>query len=133
MNAQKELHAERPRLLGWDGAGAESEERASQIHTVARMLGVRWRLIAGFVAAGLVVMAAVTLLTERRYTATAVIHVENSTPQVTKIDQVAAAAPSYLDGVEYFQDQVSLLKSRTLVAAGSSRLSRAGRGKPGPR
>jgi len=117
MNAQKELHAERPRLLGWDGAGAESEERASQIHTVARMLGVRWRLIAGFVAAGLVVMAAVTLLTERRYTATAVIHVENSTPQVTKIDQVAAAAPSYLDGVEYFQDQVSLLKSRTLVAA----------------
>jgi succinoglycan biosynthesis transport protein ExoP len=117
MNAQKELHAERPRLLGWDGAGAESEERASQIHTVARMLGVRWRLIAGFVAAGLVVMAVVTLLTERRYTATAVIHVENSTPQVTKIDQVAAAAPSYLDGVEYFQDQVSLLKSRTLVAA----------------
>jgi uncharacterized protein involved in exopolysaccharide biosynthesis len=116
MIRHKELTADSPRLLGWGGAGEESAERVSQARLVARMLTARWRLIAAFVAAGVVVMAVVTLLTERRYTATSVVHVENSAPQVTKIDQVAAA-PSYLEGVEYFQDQVSLLKSRTLMAA----------------
>src|SRR5215813_8849487 len=105
-----------PRLLSWDGAEGRPEGPVSQVRAVGHVLTTRWRLIAAFVVAGVAGMAVVTLLTERRYTATAVIHVENDTPHVTKIDQVVAA-PSYLESVEYFQDQVSLLKSRTLIAA----------------
>ena len=88
----------------------------SQARVIGLVLAARWRLVAAFVAAGLLGMAIVTLLLERRYTATVVVHVENDTPHVTKIDQVAAQ-PSYLESVEYFQDQVGLLKSRTLMAA----------------
>src|SRR5438552_17334983 len=87
-----------------------------QARVIGLVLAARWRLVAAFVAAGLLGMAIVTLLLERRYTATVVVHVENDTPHVTKIDQVAAQ-PSYLESVEYFQDQVGLLKSRTLMAA----------------
>ena len=89
---------------------------ASQLRGLARALRARWRLVAGSIAAGVALMSIVTLLTERRYTATAVVQVENDAPRVTKIDQVVAG-PSYLESVEYFQNQVNLLKSRTLIAA----------------
>jgi capsular exopolysaccharide synthesis family protein len=80
------------------------------------VLRARWKLLAGFVLGGLLVMALVTLSMERRWTAAAVVHVEHEAPRVTKIDQVVAG-PSYLESVEYFQDQVNLLRSRTLTAA----------------
>ena len=116
MMAQQQSSTHEPRLISWDGAGTRPEGGVSQVRAVGHVLASRWRLIAAFVAAGVLVMAVVTLLIERRYTATSVIHIENDTPHVTKIDQVVAA-PSYLESVEYFQDQVSLLKSRTLMAA----------------
>jgi len=90
-------------------------EGSSQLRTLGLLLRARWKTIAAFALGGLVAMALVTLAMERLYTATAVIHVENETPHVTKIDQVVTG-PSYLESVEYFQDQVSLLKSRVLIA-----------------
>jgi capsular exopolysaccharide synthesis family protein len=102
---------------GWEGAHPSTgEPAASQLHVLGRVLAARWRLIAAFVLGGILVMGIVTFCMERRFTATAVVHIENDTPHVTKIDQVVSA-PSYLESVEYFQDQVSLLKSRTLMAA----------------
>ena len=116
MMAQQQSSTHEPRLISWDGAGTRPEGPVSQVRAVGQVLATRWRLIALFVTAAVIGMAIVTLLIERRYTATSVIHIENDTPHVTKIDQVVAA-PSYLESVEYFQDQVSLLKSRTLMAA----------------
>ena len=105
-------------LAGWDAVveTGPGEERISQLRTLGHVLARRWRLVASFVAVGLLGMAIVTLCMERRYTATSVVHIENDTPHVTKIDQVVSP-PNYLESVEYFQDQVSLLKSRTLMAA----------------
>ena len=116
MVGETQLAAHTPRLLAWDGAAEDREDQVSQIRTIGLVLRDRWRLIAAFAGAGLAVMALVTLLMERRYTATVVVHVENDTPHVTKMDQVVSGS-SYLESVEYFQDQVSLLKSRTLSAA----------------
>jgi succinoglycan biosynthesis transport protein ExoP len=115
MPGETQLAAHAPRLLSFDGAPDDGDEQTSQIRTIGFVLRDRWRLIAGFAGAGLAVMALVTLFMERRYTATAVVHVENDTPHVTKMDQVVSGS-SYLESVEYFQDQVSLLKSRTLIA-----------------
>src|ERR1051325_2207727 len=117
MADEKKLETPAPRLLGWNGAGGDrARDGVSQIRVLGHVLAARRRLIAAFVAAGLIGMAVVTLLTDRYYTATAVVHVENDPPHVTKIDQVVAA-PSHLESVEYFQDQVSLMRSRTLMAA----------------
>src|SRR5262249_34138858 len=80
------------------------------------MLRARWRLVAAFVLGGVALMAIVTLLMDREYTAMAVVHVENDVPHVTKIDQVVSGS-SYLESVDYFQDQANLLKSRTLIAS----------------
>jgi polysaccharide biosynthesis transport protein len=108
------LKSDNARLLTWDGE--EPGEPVSQVRSIGLVLATRWRVVAAFVAAGLLGMAVITLLMERRYTAMAVIHIENDTPHVTKIDQVVAG-PSYLESVEYFQDQVNLLRSRTLIAS----------------
>ena len=116
MAGEPQLTAHAPRLLSWGGPATEHAEHGSQIRTMGLVLRDRWRLIATFAGLGLFVMAIVTLVMERRYTATAVVHVENEAPHVTKLEQVAAA-PSYLESLDYFQDQVSLLKSRTLMAA----------------
>src|ERR1051325_2475145 len=117
MADEKKLETPAPRLLGWNGAGGDrARDGVSQIRVLGHVLAARRRLIAAFVAAGLIGMAVVTLLTDRYYTATAVVHVENDPPHVTKIDQMVVA-PRYRESVEYFQDQVSLLKSRTLMAA----------------
>ena len=116
MAGEMQIAARAPRLLSWDGASEAQDEQTSQIRTIGFVLRDRWRLIAAFAAGGLVIMALVTLFMERRYTATAVVHVENDTPHVTKMDQVVSGS-SYLESVEYFQDQVGLLKSRTLMAA----------------
>jgi capsular exopolysaccharide synthesis family protein len=113
-DTQLSMHA--PRALSWDRVVDDRDEQTSQIRTLGLVLRDRWRLIAGFATAGLLVMAVVTVLMERRYTAVALVHVENDTPHVTKMDQVVSGS-SYLESVEYFQDQVSLLKSRTLIAA----------------
>ncbi|HKA29227.1 MAG TPA: Wzz/FepE/Etk N-terminal domain-containing protein, partial [Candidatus Binatia bacterium] len=79
------------------------------------MLRRRWRVVAGFAAAGLILMAVASLLTEPRFTATAVLHIKNQPPQVTNIPQVDTP-PSYLEGVEYFQDEVKFLESHSLAA-----------------
>lgn len=114
--------ANEPRPLAWGGGPPANGGRGvvgdatSQLSTALGMLRARWRLIAAFTLAGIAVMALVTLWSDREYTATAVVHVENEAPHVTKIDQVITP-PSYLESVEYFQDQVNLLQSRTLMAA----------------
>jgi polysaccharide biosynthesis transport protein len=115
MSGETQLSAHGPRLPA-RGHPDDREEQESQIRTIGLVLRDRRRLIAAFAAAGLATMALITLFMERRYTATAVVHVENDTPHVTKMDEVASG-PSYLESIDYFQDQVSLLKSRTLAAA----------------
>jgi capsular exopolysaccharide synthesis family protein len=115
MSGDTQLSAHGPRLPS-RGHAEDRDEQESQIRTIGLVLRDRRRLIAAFAAAGLATMALVTLFMERRYTATAVVHVENDTPHVTKMDEVASG-PSYLESIDYFQDQVSLLKSRTLAAA----------------
>lgn len=75
----------------------------------------RWRLVAGFAVAGLLLMAAFSLVAPRRYTAKAVLHVSNQPPHVTSIPQVVTP-PTYFEGVEFFQDQVKFLESRRLAA-----------------
>jgi uncharacterized protein involved in exopolysaccharide biosynthesis/Mrp family chromosome partitioning ATPase len=87
----------------------------AQLGTIVRAVGARWRLVAAFVLGGVASMGLLTLLMDRRWSATAMIHVENEMPRVTKIDQVVSG-PGYLESVEYFQDQVNLLRSRTLSA-----------------
>ena len=79
------------------------------------MLRRRWHLVAGLALAGMVVMSLVSLFTPRRWTAKAVLHVITQPPQVTNLPQVVAP-PSYFEGIEYFQDQVKFLESRSLAA-----------------
>jgi uncharacterized protein involved in exopolysaccharide biosynthesis/Mrp family chromosome partitioning ATPase len=93
----------------------QTDAAEAQLGTIVRAVGARWRLVAAFVLGGVALMGLVTLLMDRRWSATALIHVENEMPRVTKIDQVVSG-PGYLESVEYFQDQVNLLKSRTLSA-----------------
>jgi polysaccharide biosynthesis transport protein len=103
--------------LSWDGAADGAvPDTTPQLRALAQVLRARWRFVAAFALGGLVLMAIVTLLADRRWTATAVVQVEPQTPRVTKIDQVVGGS-SWLEGLDYFQNQVSLLKSRTLMAA----------------
>jgi polysaccharide biosynthesis transport protein len=87
----------------------------SQLRELLAMLRRRWRVVAGFAAAGLILMAVASLLTEPRFTATAVLHIKNQPPQVTNIPQVDTP-PSYFEGVEFFQDEVKFLESHSLAA-----------------
>jgi capsular exopolysaccharide synthesis family protein len=79
------------------------------------MLRRRWRVVAAFAAAGLILMAVASFLTERRWTATAVLHIKNQPPQVTNIPQVVTP-PTSFEGVEFFQDEVKFLESHALAA-----------------
>jgi capsular exopolysaccharide synthesis family protein len=97
------------------GAPRPSRARDSQLRDMLVMLRRRWRLVAGLALAGLTVMAVVSLFTPRRYTAKAVLHVITQPPQVTNLPQVVSP-PSYFEGIEYFQDQVKFLESRSLAA-----------------
>src|SRR5262249_54093637 len=87
----------------------------SQLREMLAMLRRRWRVVAAFAAAGLILMAVASFLTERRWTATAVLHIKNQPPQVTNIPQVVAP-PTYFEGVEFFQDEVKFLESHALAA-----------------
>ena len=89
--------------------------RDSQLRDMLAMLRRRWRLVAGLALAGVVVMSLVSLFTPRRWTAKAVLHVITQPPQVTNLPQVVTP-PSYFEGIEYFQDQVKFLESRSLAA-----------------
>src|SRR5688572_3365554 len=98
---------------GWE---REMDERSgSQLKRYVDILRRRWRLIAAFAGAAFAVMAAICFLAERWYTATAVLHVRTQAPNVTSIPQVVAP-PTYLEGIEYFQDQIKVLESKTLAA-----------------
>jgi succinoglycan biosynthesis transport protein ExoP len=89
--------------------------RDSQLREMLAVLRRRWRLVAGLAAAGLAVMAVASLFTPRLWTAKAVLHVNIQPPQVTNLPQVVTP-PSYFEGVEFFQDQVKFLESRSLAA-----------------
>src|SRR5262249_61301119 len=89
--------------------------RESQLREMLAMLRRRSHLVAGLALAGLTVMALMSLFTPRRWTARAVLHVITQPPQVTNLPQVVAP-PSYFEGIEYFQDQVKFLESRSLAA-----------------
>lgn len=88
----------------------------SQLHDYLMILRYRWKLIAGFTAAGLVMMGIVSLMSRPLYTAMAVLHVENRPPTVTNFQQVSNSPNYFVEGVEYFQDQVKFLESRSLAA-----------------
>lgn len=80
------------------------------------VVGKRWRMIACFTAAGFVLAALFCVLARPLYTATSVLHIENVPPQVTTNIQQVVGPPTYLEGWEFFQDQIQLLQSRTLAA-----------------
>ena len=87
-----------------------------QLGDFLRVLQKRWRLIAGFAAGALLLMALMCLVMQPRYTATAVLHVGTQAPQVTTNIQQVVLPPSYFENVEFFQDQVKMLESRALAA-----------------
>lgn len=87
----------------------------SQLHDYLMILRQRWKLIAGFTVAGLVMMGFVSLMSRPLYTAESVLHIENRPPTVTNFQGVGYS-PAYAEGIEYFQDQVKFLESRSLAA-----------------
>jgi capsular exopolysaccharide synthesis family protein len=89
----------------------------SQLHDYLMILRHRWKLIAGFTVAGLVMMGFVSLMSRPLYTAQAVLHVENRAPAITNFQQIQSAPTYLVEGVEYFQDQINYLESRSLAAA----------------
>jgi capsular exopolysaccharide synthesis family protein len=97
----------------WTGE-LEGDE-PSQVKRYLDVLRRRWRTIAGFALASVLLMGIYCLFAERRYTATAVLHVKSQPGNVTNIPQVVAA-PSPLESIEYFQDQLKFLESKTLAA-----------------
>jgi capsular exopolysaccharide synthesis family protein len=98
-------------------------QETSQLHDYLMILRQRWKLIAGFTAAGLVMMGIVSLMSRPLYTAMAVLHVENRAPTVTNFQQVQSSPAYFVEGVEYFQDQVKFLESRSLAASVVKQLS----------
>jgi polysaccharide biosynthesis transport protein len=88
----------------------------SQLHEYLMILRYRWKLIAGFTVAGLVMMGIVSLMSRPLYTAESLLHIENRAPTVTNFQQVSATPTYFVEGVEYFQDQVRFLQSRSLAA-----------------
>src|SRR5262245_4576924 len=104
-----------PMSSGWSGVLPRPASAAgdTQLREILATLHRRWRVVAGFAGAGLAIMAIASLLVERRWTATAMLHVKNQPPHVTNIQQVVTP-PTYLEGVEFFQDQVKFLESRSL-------------------
>jgi succinoglycan biosynthesis transport protein ExoP len=95
----------------------------SQLHDYLMILRHRWKLIAGFTVAGLLMMGFVSLMSRPLYTAQAVLHVENRAPAVTNFQQIQSAPTYLVEGVEYFQDQINYLESRSLAAAVIKELS----------
>jgi succinoglycan biosynthesis transport protein ExoP len=103
-----------PERAGWRG-----DEEANEGSPIGRYLDVlrrRWRLIAGFALAAALLMGVYCLFAERRYSATAVLHVKTQAPNVTSIQQVVVP-PTPFESIEYFQDQIKFLESKTLAAA----------------
>jgi capsular exopolysaccharide synthesis family protein len=98
-------------------------QETSQLHEYLMILRHRWKLIAGFTAAGLVMMGIVSLMSRPLYTANSVLHVENRAPTVTNFQQVTSSPAYFVEGVEYFQDQVKFLESRSLAASVIKELS----------
>jgi len=94
---------------------AENDPEAPQLRQYLSVLRRRWRLVAGFALGAVVAMLLACLLMQPLYTATAVLHIDDQPAQVTDIQQVVAP-PTYFQSVEYFQDQVELLESRSLAA-----------------
>src|SRR5262245_39220607 len=123
---EPELLPNRPEPYPWAG-GAEHPRRepheTSQLHDYLMILRHRWKLIAGFTAAGVVMMGIVSLLSRPLFTAQAVLHIENRAPTVTNFQQVTSSPTYFVEGVEYFQDQVQFLESRSLAAAVIKELS----------
>lgn len=96
-------------------ADVESDE-PSQVKRYLETLRRRWRLIAGFALAAVVLMGIYCLFAQRRFTATAVLHVKTQPGNVTNIPQVVLP-PTAFESIEYFQDQLKFLESKTLAAA----------------
>jgi capsular exopolysaccharide synthesis family protein len=95
--------------------GEPEGDEPSQVMRYVDVLRRRWRLIAGFALASVVLMGVYCLFAERRYTATAVLHVKTQPGNVTNLPQVVVP-PTPLESIEYFQDQIKFLESKTLAA-----------------
>jgi len=98
----------------WTTGDPQSDEHSS-IQRYLDVLRRRWRIVASFALAAVVLMGAYCLFAERLYTATAVVHVKTQPPNVTAIPQVVVP-PTAFETIEYFQDQIKFLESKTLAA-----------------
>ncbi|MEW6268548.1 MAG: polysaccharide biosynthesis tyrosine autokinase [Thermodesulfobacteriota bacterium] len=96
---------------------AAQEPRDSQLRDFLSVLALRWRLVAGFTLAALLLGLVACLVIKPLYTSTAVLKVDIQPPQVTTNIQEVVAPPTYLEGVEFFQGQVEVLQSRSLAAS----------------
>ena len=97
----------------WQPAGTVEDEAGIKLADFLAVLRERWRLIAGFGAAAVVLAVLACLLTTPLYSATAVVHVEAQQPQVTT---TIAQVDLQSGGLEFMQDQVEILQSRSLAA-----------------
>ena len=97
-------------------ADAAQHDEPSQVRYYLDLLRRRWRLIAWFALASVLLMGVYCLFAERKFTAVSVLHVKTQPGNVTNIQQVVAP-PTALESIEYFQDQLKFLESKTLAAA----------------
>ena len=99
----------------------DEDREPSPLMRYVGVLKRRWRLVAGFTLASTLAMAVYCLFAERIFTATAILHVKTQPANVTNIPQVVVP-PTALESIEYFQDQLKFLESKTLAASVISEL-----------
>jgi capsular exopolysaccharide synthesis family protein len=97
-------------------ADAVPSDEPSQVKYYLDLLRRRWRLIAWFALASVLLMGIYCLFAERKFTAVTILHVKTQPGNVTNLQQVVAP-PTALESIEYFQDQLKFMESKTLAAA----------------
>ncbi len=103
-------------LSTWE-AGRRDEEETSWLQLAFQLLSRHPRLIAGFGALGLGGAIVACLVIQPLYTSSSLLHITNIPPQVTTGLQQVVLPPTFIEGWEFFQDQVQLLQSRSLASA----------------
>lgn len=104
-------------VAGWESLLSEDADRADNGFHLLEYWSIIYKhkyIIAGVILTALCVGLAVTLLTQRIYTATATIEFENDTANVTGL-QGAQALEGTEQDAEFLETQYGLLRSRSLA------------------
>ena len=103
-------------LSTWE-TGRRDVDEASWLQLALQLLSRHPRLIAGFGALGLSGAIVACLVIRPLYTSSSLLHITNIPPQVTTGLQQVVLPPTFIEGWEFFQDQVQILQSRSLASA----------------